>query len=118
MSDSIRIPKGDSRTLVFDAIDGSTGNYITAAELATWNIQFWTENFVKNSVDEPLQVYTQAGDGDEMFIKVELLSTETDPTGNDCVRDLLLHYKLSLYKDDNPPLVITGSAGDLVFTEE
>ena len=120
MSKQIRIPMGDSRILKFEARDADTGGWMTAAELALWEISFQTEDLFKTSVANPSEVYTStdAEIADSLYINILLLSTETDSIGRRCNRDQLVHFKLSLYKDDAPPVITTGAMGDLIFVDE
>lgn len=120
MSKEIRIPSGDSRILKFEARNSSDNSWMSSSELSTWNISFETENFLKTSVNNPSEIYTSSDPDIEssIYINVLLLSTETDLIFRRCERDRKAHYKLSLYKGDSPPSIITGSMGDLIFIEE
>jgi hypothetical protein len=120
MSKEIRIPSGDSRILKFEARNASDNNWMDSSELSTWNISFETESLLKTSVDNPSEVYTSQDPSidDSLYINVLLLSTETDHIFRRCGRDRKAHYKLSLYKENNPPVIVTGSMGDLIFIEE
>jgi len=120
MSKVIRIPIGDSRILKFEARNADDGSWMTAAELALWEISFQTEDLFKTSVDNPSEVYlTQDSEiQDSQYINVLLLSTETDSLGRRCNRDQMVHFKLSLYKTDSPPVITTGAMGDLIFVDE
>lgn len=107
MAKEIRIPRGDSRVLSFLALNADTGESV---DLTNYEVLFSTEDFDKTSENHPLEVQKDTNDGGDPVINVKLTTDETNPTRQ------ILHYDLKIYTENG--IMITGSTGDLIITDE
>jgi len=117
MAEEIRIIRGDTYDLEFRILDGDTGEPVTIT--GEWNVGLSSDTINKNSVSNPSDFDIETGDYTTGEGAVHLASIETNPTDQrPWCNPRRSHYKLFLYKDDNPAIVKTVSSGDFLFISE
>ena len=111
MAEEIRILRGDTEDFIFQAYDDEG---LPLALSGVWNIWFDSDLVSYNSVDNPEKFIIEQppyGTGQGVFT---LESDQTDPD-TDIER---FHYKIKVFRDDNPAIVKTISSGYLIFIDE
>lgn len=112
MADELRLIRGDTYDLVFDIID-SDGAPVPIVS-GSWHMQLSSEVIDKNSVDDPGDFIIETSPYTTGQGLIHLSSEDTDPA-DWCGR---AHYKIQLYKDDNPAVIKTVATGDFIFIDE
>ena len=115
MAEELRIIRGDTYDIEFEVLDENN----ELISLAGWNVVLNSDTINKNSVSNPSDfIIETCGYGKGMGV-VYLSSEETNPHNErSWCNPLKSHYKLRLYRDDNPAIVKTISAGDFIFIDE
>ena len=116
MAQELRIIRGDTYDIICSIVDENSD---PVPILGNWNVAITSETINKNSVSDPGDFIIEAQGYSTGQVVIGLTSTDTNPSlpcGRDGIRRL--HYKIQLYKDDNPAVVKTVSTGDLIIIEE